>query len=86
MSILELSGKYDLFVDMYIAIMKGNGIEISKARINKLKFDFSIVNSNGNLSFIEFDGEQHFQYIFFFFRTMSFFIERCETDQVKQPL
>ncbi|MBR3468211.1 MAG: hypothetical protein IKH28_00705 [Lachnospiraceae bacterium] len=84
MEILDLLNEYDIFVDKYMGVMRENGIDISETRIRGLRFDFSVINCKGNLAFIEFDGEQHFQFIYFFFRTFEFFVERCEIDQVKQ--
>lgn len=80
---LNLNAYYDEFVDCYRKELKGARIKISKGKIEKMRFDFTIIKDNTIFAFIEFDGEQHFMFVNLFFKTMNVFFQRNDVDYVK---
>ena len=74
---------YKLFMDAYERALKIYDINISRKRLAKFRFDFSIVKNGDLFAFIEFDGEQHFRYVDIFFKTLENFIFKLNVDQAK---
>ena len=59
------------------------GINYTKANISRMRPDFAIVKDETIHSFIEYDGEQHFKFVDLFFKTLEYFLKRCDADKVK---
>lgn len=64
------------------------GIRWSKSKIEKLRPDFVLYTDNANKirGVIEFDGEQHQNFVEYFFKTIEDFYRRSNVDFVKQSL
>jgi hypothetical protein len=64
------------------------GIQWSKEKIEKLRPDFVLYTDNDKKirGVIEFDGEQHQNFVEFFFRTVEEFTRRHHADMAKQSL
>lgn len=76
------------FLDMLHQNLGNAGINWSKSKIEKLRPDFVLYTDENNKirGVIEFDGEQHQNFVEFFFKTIEEFIRRSNTDFVKQSL
>ena len=64
------------------------GYKWSKQKIQKLRPDFVLYTDDDNKirGVIEFDGEQHQNFVEYFFKTIEDFFRRSHTDFVKQSL
>ena len=64
------------------------GINWTKKKIERLRPDFVIYTDDDNKirGVIEFDGEQHQNFVEFFFKTIEQFLKRSDLDFVKQSL
>ena len=64
------------------------GTKWSKSKIQKLRPDFVLYTDESNTirGVIEFDGEQHQNFVEFFFKTVEEFFRRSNVDFVKQSL
>ena len=80
---LEKEKEYKQFMDKYEEELKRCGINISRRRLSKFRFDFSIIKNEELFAFIEFDGEQHFRFIDIFFKTLENFLFKQNVDQAK---
>lgn len=78
--------QYDQFMDSYVTNMQNSNINISKRRIARFRFDFSLIRNNDIFAFIECDGQQHFQFVYEFFKTLGTFLDRCVCDRTKTVL
>ena len=74
---------YKSFIQAYEDSLLENGIGVSRQRIAKFRFDFSIVKNGDIFAFIEFDGEQHFKFVDLFFKTIDVFLKRHYDDLAK---
>ena len=76
------------FLDMLHQNLGNAGINWSKSKIEKLRPYFVLYTDENNKirGVIEFDGEQHQNFVEFFFKTIEEFIRRSNTDFVKQSL
>lgn len=81
--LLNMQDKYDLFMEQYERSLGEIGFVISRQRLSKFRFDFTLVKDSSLFAFIEFDGKQHFNYIDVFFKTLSNFIYRYCSDIAK---
>lgn len=76
------------FVDSIAALKDktGFGKMIDQYHISRIRFDFYIFSDKNKkklAGLIEYDGEQHFRFIQFFFKTLEKFLYRHTTDQAK---
>lgn len=76
------------FVDSIAALKDktGFGKMIDQYHISRIRFDFYIFSDKNKkklAGLIEYDGEQHFRFIQFFFKTLEKFLYRHTTDQEK---
>ena len=76
------------FVDSIAALKDktGFGKMIDQYHISRICFDFYIFSDKNKkklAGLIEYDGEQHFRFIQFFFKTLEKFLYRHTTDQAK---
>ena len=78
--------QYEQFIDTYVFNMKKSNLNISKQRVARFRFDFSLIRNNDLFAFIECDGEQHFQFVYEFFKTLGTFLDRCVCDRTKTVL
>ena len=64
------------------------GINWSKSKIERLRPDFVLYTDNAKAikGVIEFDGEQHQNFVEYFFKTIENFYRRVDSDFVKQDL
>ena len=79
------------FVDSIAALKDktGFGKMIDQYHISRIRFDFYIFSDKNKkklAGLIEYDGEQHFRFIQFFFKTLEKFLYRHTTDQAKNFL
>ena len=85
---LSLSIKWPEFLNELHHRLCQAGYKWSKSKIQKLRPDFVIYTDGDNriLGIIEYDGEQHQNFIEFFFKTIEEFFRRSNADFVKQSL
>ena len=76
-------GQYEDFMDSYMSSMQKENLHISKRRVAQFRFDFSLIRNNDLFAFIECDGQQHFQFVYTFFKTLAEFFDRCVCDRTK---
>ena len=83
---LELSIDWDGFLNKLQSRLSFAGYNWSKQKIQKLRPDFVLYTDEDNKirGVIEFDGEQHQNFMEFFFKTIEEFYKRSNTDFVKQ--
>ncbi len=74
---------YSAFMDIYENELGKRGISISRRRLAKFRFDFSLIQKSNLFAFVEFDGIQHFSFIDIFFRTISDYCESKDRDKAK---
>lgn len=81
--LLGRTSQYKDFLSSYEDALLDAGISISKQRLAKFRFDFTLIQNDNIFAFIEFDGAQHFTYIDVFFKTLSNFLYRHNSDIAK---
>lgn len=79
---------WDIFLDSLQRSLSIAGMNWSKKKIEKLRPDFVLYTDNDNKirGVIEFDGEQHQNFVEYFFKTIEEFYRRSDADFVKQSL
>ena len=80
---LGIKKEYNFFVELFQLELSKQGINYTKANISRMRPDFAIVKDETIHSFIEYDGEQHFKFVDLFFKTLEYFLKRCDADKVK---
>lgn len=80
---LEREEQYKEFLDEYEKALIENNITVSRQKIAKFRFDFSLIKNGNVFAFIEFDGEQHFKFVDLFFKAMEYFLARHDDDLKK---
>lgn len=80
---LGLKSQYKEFIDAYEIALKDCGINVSKQKFSKFRFDFTIIKNKEIFAFVEFDGAQHFEFVDLFFKTLENFILRHKADLAK---
>lgn len=85
---LNISVNWSDFLDKLQENMGKSGYIWSKQKISKLRPDFVIYTDEENkiIGVIEFDGEQHQNFVEYFFKTVEQFIMRNNADVVKTSL
>ena len=85
---LNISIDWDIFLDSLQHNLSIAGMNWSKKKIEKLRPDFVLYTDENNKirGVIEFDGEQHQNFVEFFFKTIEEFYRRSNVDFVKQSL
>ncbi len=83
---MELSEYYKSFIYDYEDVLKKNEIKVSRQKIAKFRFDFTLIKNCNIFAFIEFDGEQHFRFVDLFFKTFELFLKRHTDDLAKNLL
>lgn len=81
--LLGRTKQYKEFMGLYELALSDVGVAISAQRLSRFRFDFTLVQDGDVFAFIEFDGKQHFTYIDVFFKTLSSFIFRHNSDIAK---
>jgi len=81
--ILSLTDKYNDFMDAYEKELNKYNINISRRKLSKFRFDFSIIKNNELFAFIEYDGIQHFRFVDLFFKTFEDFLIGISRDKSK---
>lgn len=83
---LGISADWNDFLSELQAKLGSAGYIWSKQKIQRLRPDFVLYTDEDNKirGVIEFDGEQHQNFVEFFFKTIEEFYKRCDTDFVKQ--
>ena len=83
---LGISVDWNDFLSILQSKLGSAGYNWSKQKIQRLRPDFILCASKDNKirGVIEFDGEQHQNFIEFFFKTIEEFYRRSDTDLVKQ--
>ena len=80
---LGMEKEYNEYLSIYEKELIGRGVSVSKKRLAKFRFDFTLINHGKLFAFIEFDGKQHFYYVDVFFKTLSEFLYRHNSDIAK---
>lgn len=80
---LGISYGYLKFMDDYDLSLKKKGIHISRQKLAKFRYDFSLIKNSSLFAFIEYDGEQHFKFVEIFFKTLHEFFLRQKSDMAK---
>ena len=80
---LNLIDMYNNFMDEYEKELNKYNINISRRKLSKFRFDFSIIKNNEVFAFIEFDGIQHFKFVDLFFKTFEEFWDGISRDKSK---
>lgn len=81
--ILGLPDVYDTFMIAYDNELKDSNINISRHKLAKFRFDFSVIKEANVFAFIEYDGVQHFKFVDLFFKTLEDFIVNISRDRAK---
>lgn len=83
---LELSINWTDFLTELQSRLRSAGHNWSKQKIQRLRPDFVLYTDENNkiCGVIEFDGEQHQNFVEFFFKTIEEFYRRSDADFVKQ--
>ncbi len=81
--IINQLDEYHNFMDAYEKELNGYNIFISRRKLAKFRFDFSIINDVELFAFIEYDGIQHFKFVDLFFKTFADFFRSLERDIAK---
>lgn len=63
--------------------LKKSNINISRKRLARFRFDFSIIKDANIWAFIEYDGIQHFKFVDLFFKTFEDFVLSGNRDSAK---
>ena len=85
---LKVSADWNDFLTELQSKLGLAGYKWSKKKIQKLRPDFVLYTDNDNKirGVIEFDGEQHQNFVEYFFKTIEEFFRRSHVDFVKQSL
>lgn len=85
---LNINIDWDIFLDSLQRNLSIAGINWSRKKIEKLRPDFVLYTDNDNKirGIIEFDGEQHQNFVEYFFKTIEEFYRRTNADFIKQSL
>lgn len=81
--IMNLDEKYKDFMDAYEKSLNENNIIISRLKLSKFRFDFSLIKNADIYAFIEYDGVQHFRFVDLFFKTIEEFFIGISRDKAK---
>ena len=81
--ILNIQEQYNLFMKRYDNELKKSNINISRKRLARFRFDFSIIKDANIWAFIEYDGIQHFKFVDLFFKTFEDFVLSGNRDSAK---
>ncbi len=84
--LFEILGKpeqYNAFMCDYEKELNINNIYISRRRLAKFRFDFSLIKNGEIFAFVEYDGIQHFKFIDLFFKTIEDFFMSHTRDEAK---
>ena len=85
---LNVQVDWNIFLTELQSKIKSSGLNWSASKIQRLRPDFVLYTDNDNKirGVIEFDGEQHQNFVEYFFRTIEEFLYRSNADFVKQSL
>lgn len=82
-AILNIQEQYDSFMKHYDNVLRNSNINISRKKLARFRFDFSIIKDADIWAFIEYDGIQHFKFVDLFFKTFEDFIFSGSRDNAK---
>ena len=79
---------WNSFLDELQKTLAANNINWSKSKIERLRPDFVLYRDKDNkiTGVVEFDGEQHFNFVEYFFKVIEEFLKRSDADFVKNSL
>ena len=83
---LGILSDYEDFMDYLLSVYQKEFSGFTAERLSRLRYDFTLLENNNIHSFIEFDGKQHFKFIYLFFRTLEEFLLRHNLDEIKNKI
>ena len=83
---LDILEEYEDFMIYLLSEYQREFSGFTVERLSRLRYDFTLLENNNIHSFIEFDGKQHFKFIYLFFRTLEEFLLRHNSDEIKNKI